>query len=462
MPRFCTIVGDISTRLQNMNDLLATTTLNAIRDTMLPPLSRAAAAQVQREFPTVLIIRCTDSHRSNIAAEREETRSGSWIGTPASPSPSVFFRCGLHRGRSAEKGCQDLDGETESFLVNVGLSLRVPGAAAKIRERAVAWARARVRVLHGKPSPEVVRWRSNFVDLVFPEPAENMGMASLSRRFALETVFNGDLLSEEVQHYCGPTCCPGGLPDTYAKLDWALRVFFDPLPNIFPRLSWQGQAAACSHVLLLMGVHGLLLQSWGSVQDTARMRKQKVQRMLEQLGAAAVTQADGPKPSGGSDGTDRLRGVGLDREEAVARCEGVRSYMSRGDALQRVCLFRMAAGKFGDFKRALLERGASWENRTVASGSRRTAMAQAASLADPLLALQSVSAHVVRKETAEDNIVSRCAQGGDADSLATLRFRTWARAGANLYTMVFREQHVYPWRLFRLLDTDGDPGAIAA
>ena len=39
-----------------------------------------------------------------------------------------------------------------------------------------------------------------------------------------------------------------------------------PLPQIFPRKSWAGQAKAASHVLLLMVLRDVLAENWSSVQ----------------------------------------------------------------------------------------------------------------------------------------------------------------------------------------------------
>ena len=104
-----------------MASQIAANILEAIRHVMLPPLEAETIQAVRQKSPTVEILRSTDMHKSNIAAEREESHSGAW-------GKSSLFRCGLHRARTAEKRTLVVDAETDSFLLNVTLSLRVPGA----------------------------------------------------------------------------------------------------------------------------------------------------------------------------------------------------------------------------------------------------------------------------------------------------------------------------------------------
>ena len=91
-------------------------------------------------------------------------------------------------------------------------------------------------------------------------------VAEVARWYAWSTVFNGDVrCDKEVQHYCGPHCCRD-IQETRRKLKWAVDVLLRPLPQIFPRKSWAGQAKAASHVLLLMVLHDVLAENWSSVQ----------------------------------------------------------------------------------------------------------------------------------------------------------------------------------------------------
>ena len=122
---------------------------------MLPPLQTCTEEKARDKFPTVVGVVCTDLHPSLRAAEREEMRSGAWR------SPEVFLRCGMHRARTAEKNTQDLDSVVESFLVNVGLSVRMPDAAPKLRRRVHDWAAPRLRVYVGQLPSEARRWRAS-------------------------------------------------------------------------------------------------------------------------------------------------------------------------------------------------------------------------------------------------------------------------------------------------------------
>ena len=152
--KLCTICGECPVQLLNMTNQRAEVILKTIRQAMLPPLTQATAEKVRNQFPTVASVVCTDLHPSLRAAEREEMRSGTWR------SPEVFLRCGMHRARTAETKTQELDSTVESFLVNVGLSLRMPDAAPKLRRRVHDWAAQRLRVYIGRLPSEARRWRA--------------------------------------------------------------------------------------------------------------------------------------------------------------------------------------------------------------------------------------------------------------------------------------------------------------
>ena len=221
-------------------------------------------------------------HKSNIAAEREESHTGTW-------GQSSLFRCGLHRTRTGEKRTLVVDAETDSFLVNVTLSLRVPGAGKAIRRRIETWALKRLKRYIGEPPTRVRDLRATLRPLLFPSEVVDTG--TLARQYAWDTVFTGDPLNdEEVQHFCsGQTCCPRGMEDTVRKVKWAVRVLWHPLPSKFPRRSWQGQNQSCAHVWMLT-VHGMVQQNFSAVQDTARWRAEKMLRMMQkQPGTVAAS-----------------------------------------------------------------------------------------------------------------------------------------------------------------------------
>lgn len=440
------IHGQLLTRLRDMASQTAANILESIRDTMLPPLSEKTRDAVLKEFQTVEILRSSDMHKSNIAAEREESRSGTW------KRPSSLFRCGLHRSRTGEKRTLTVDAEAESFLVNVTLSLRVPGAGQAIRRRIEKWALEPTRLKRyiGTPSKRVQDLRATLRPLLFPSDAVDTG--TLARQYAWDTVFTGDPLNdEEVQHFCaGPTCCPKGMEDTRRKVKWAVRVLWHPLPCKFPRKSWQGQHQSCAHVWLLT-IHGMVQQNFCAVQDTARWRAEKMLRMLQKQ-PGTVAASHGAQDAGDRDEPDRMQAALQSREDAFERCTGVMAFLEQTCLRTRIVQVLLTTACFGDLKRSYLELGEEWDLREMASqentlGSRRShAVARAAGRGDVRAALvrATAGAHGVH-----DTLLQSCLGRQEASFDWRMRsFRMWCRAGAEIYTIVWGEQKLYPWRAF--------------
>ena len=138
------IQGQLFTLLVPMADQEAHTVLTAIRQKMQLP-ARVAGA-VASIFPRHAVLRCSDLHRSNLAAERQEDRA------EGKRRPSALFRCAMHRSRTAEQRTLELDAATESFCFNLGRLWRAtPGAMASFRKRARKWVKDKLHIIPGPP-----------------------------------------------------------------------------------------------------------------------------------------------------------------------------------------------------------------------------------------------------------------------------------------------------------------------
>ena len=127
----------------------------------------------------------------------------------------------------------------------------------------------------------MIRWRAKLRSLLatedeggFSELPQN-ALAISKRLHAVDCLFNGDLRrTDEIQHYCSATCCPGGKEETLRKFmgEHGVLALLSPLPSVFPRKQWQGQATVVSHINLLEGVHGMLsaIISKGGKETTGR------------------------------------------------------------------------------------------------------------------------------------------------------------------------------------------------
>lgn len=147
--------------------------------------------------------------------------------------------------------------------------------------------------------------------------------------------------------------------------------------------------------------------------------------------------AAGTEPA--QDDAHKIKLECIDREEAEQRCKSISEFLARDDAKFRVCLFCMVAAEFGRLKSTLLHRDDSWEMRGLAAGTPRSAVVIAASLRDAEDTLRRISRHLEGRDETENRALSGIS-GTDRAELKMLQFRSWARAGAGIYSYVLREQ----------------------
>ena len=107
LSEFQIIHGGLGSTLADLQDMTGPATLHCIQRHMW--MSPAEQRRVELLFPRCVILRMTDMHGSNLAAERHEaTLRSKWA--------SALFRCCMHRIQTAEKVLlQGLERKTESF-----------------------------------------------------------------------------------------------------------------------------------------------------------------------------------------------------------------------------------------------------------------------------------------------------------------------------------------------------------
>ena len=108
LSEFQIIHGGLGSTLANLQDISGPTTLHCIQRLMW--MSPADQRRVELLFSRCVILRMSDLHGSNVAAERREAALRSkWA--------SAFFRCCMHRIQTSEKILlQGLEQRTESFF----------------------------------------------------------------------------------------------------------------------------------------------------------------------------------------------------------------------------------------------------------------------------------------------------------------------------------------------------------
>ena len=206
----------------------------------------------------------TDLHPSMLSATRAEAASMSrWR--------SMHLRCGIHRMRTSELHALHQDALTDSFFLNMTLSLRTTGAMTELRRKAAAWIRGRVRIVHGCPPQEVLDWRG-CVSSCLRRRVEN----GLDTQFetvllhAWDAVFTGDGRKRDcVEHYHVLSCggidqeCIGAAADAVADI-------LSKIPKLYSRRSWHGQILTTNHIIVLEAMSGLLSQNYGAIVSRAQ------------------------------------------------------------------------------------------------------------------------------------------------------------------------------------------------
>lgn len=464
-PEFTIIRGSVRSPLVAMASHRKEVVLQAILQQMSPDAQQEAL--IEGIFPARAVIRDTDLHRAQLAAERElSRRKRKWA--------SGLFRCGLHRARSAEIAALRCDPRVESFFLNYTLLLRQqPDAQRSFRERAEQWARERLTVYLGQPPAEVLQWRQAMRPLLFPEPdcppASSQGThdqhahdsrAVAARRFCWDYVTNGDgRMQSELQHYCaGHSCCPAGRDDTLRKvlgphgLPALLRA-----PPVFSRRSWQGQLRSMSHVLQQEATHGLLSQNFRKVAQETQFRAELAarQRAAEQQDTAAAAGA----------GAGQAPSLAGSADENAQRCRDILEFL-RTSGIVAIMRAILVIKPTQDFKAQVLTRnGAAWQIQEMvaaAQGHRRAyPAAVAASGQDVHHALCAISELLLQdNQWACFHGLAQPPRGLAAESRA--RFCTLARLGAAMHELIGHEQRRYPWKLMRCLAADPQDAARGA
>ena len=531
-PHLHILQGSLATRLAAMANQTQEVVYEAITTTM--SLTDAERQLVEELFPHVSVVRLTDLHRSSMPAERQLSRDHPrW--------PSGLFRCSMHRARTAERWVIALDPRTESFYLNYTLALRQPDAQRALRARVLDWAQTNLRIIHGPPPAEVVAWRRSMEPWMFDSEnlahsqvsaqldsddlADSQGSArqatraAMARRYCWDAVTNGDgRARHELQHYCSPTCCPGGRPQTVSKLLGPLGVsaLLQPAPPVFPRRSWHGQCECMAQVIQLEATHGLLSQHFRPIEVAARQRAAKA---LERLAAEARRQQEtavGPATSRAGTSASEADPAATDpatsfavgglaaahahaayAEQAAQTCRDVLDFLTSPDPdrpLRDMVRMRVLLQPFRELKSSILHRtGSPWQGEQMVRAVNATladlqGAAAKGTLADSQGAAAkarpgprprrqqfpvTVATHGQEVRTALTSI-GQLMQGGGPTPWEVykhmgpmppdccLRWRCLSRAGAALTQLMLHEQSVYPWRLFRILAHDSAAAQQAA
>ena len=447
------IQGQLFTLLVPMADQEAHTVLTAIRQKMQLPAT--VAGEVASIFPRRAVLRCSDLHRSNLAAERQEDRA------EGERRPSALFRCAMHRSRTAEQRTLELDAATESFCFNLGRLWRAtPGAMASFRKRVRKWVKDKLHIIPGPPPARVTAWRMAIRDALFPHLAHGRAptYSEAARLFLWETLLTGDgRRRDRVEHY--EIGCCRDKAQTRARFmgPHGLKACLTSLPR-FSRKSWQGQEDDVSKILFLELNHGMISNNWAMERCHAELQARRVLREHAQNAAAAAAAAAAAEAAAVADtaaagavaaafATD----AGPSPQDDVAAAKSIHEYMQAPHFRDRLIRFALCTQPFSGMKAQILARSeAPWKHRRIVScagegrrADRPVAMGYESESAAQCLRSLSGKMH--------DDATWACMLRSERDPMGYVDWVMLSRGGAITTEIVLREQRRYPWKLFAML-----------
>lgn len=273
--QYTSVWGVLSTSLIPIQNQTAEVLLTATRRmAWLPPECQAI---IEALFLHRALVSTTDMHGSNVKAEKAmslelavdgpetvEHCAAEQRGLHSAKAKRscgwncVQVRCEMHRSHTCELKTHDIVASTVSGVLNVGLSLRIPGAAGRFRRalRKFICEPDRLVILRGEPTHEVITWRTAINDLFTRQGTKR----SRLRAAVIGRLCNGDIRrSDRLEHFCSENCCPGGLQQTKDKFcRYLVPALTKRLPMIFPRRKWIGSDESLDDCGWLMACHGLL------------------------------------------------------------------------------------------------------------------------------------------------------------------------------------------------------------
>jgi hypothetical protein len=472
---YTAVWGVLTTSLVPIQNQTAEVLLTATRRmAWLPPDCQAIVEEI---FPRRALVSTTDMHGSNVKAERAMAKELAVdCAQPSEPFAAerhgrhraeakrscgwncVQVRCEMHRSHTCELKTHDIAAATVSGVLNVGLSLRIPGAAGRLRRalRKLFRETGRLEILYGHPAHEVIVWRTAITDLFARQGTKR----SRTRAAVISRLCNGDWrLVDRLQHYCSPSCCPGGRAETLSKFDRHLvPALTKRLPMIFPRRKWIGSDESlddCGWLLACHGVLGSLFEEATSAAAAAPNARPPPARGPRPRRPAASPAALGvPAAIEGAPPPAALPAAAADIEPDSREDNEIKRDVARGfladEPLAHIVLLRVVLEPFRTMKARLLEcSSAAWRERQLipTSGQRTHPLTRswhADEAEDALVALTSLmlkknSWHALDTNKLRDVM------------WAVTALRLLARAGAGIRELLIAEQRVYPYKLFATL-----------
>ncbi len=458
-------------------------------------------SRIEKLFKEAHRYNSTDLHPSMLSATRAETQA-------APRWRAAHLRCGLHRVRTAELVALGHDALTDSFFLNVTLSLKGPSAMTALRRRSQAWMREHVRVCKGALPEGARQWREAVTAPLRRRIAQgNATKADVQRLHVYDALYTGDGRKHDVvEHYhnehcsgnddeCVQRCCVEGLRD-----------FLRQAPTPYNRRSWHGHGVTVDHVILWQATHGLLGSNYGAVVDqTKKNLARRAAASGGHPGAAADPSTNGghagvadasaaslfePGVGGSSSGlsASEMTGARLAQEEED-RCRSVQEYCRRPDHFLRMLRYREFLRAGASVKWPLLVRaGPGWEanqwSKTLSGQEREYRLSAAFDATELLEGMRTFSsmgsgdgvhcrawypsggAAGLATESAA-SLAAKSSSAGPvgppAQDLQQLRVQTFVMAasgGGALYDLGYKEQQRYPQRALHIL-TDPHEGVDA-
>ena len=406
----------------------------------------------------------TDLHPSMLAATGAESRAmPKWR--------SMHLRCGIHRTRTAELNALHQDPLTDSFFMNMTLSLRGAGTMAELRRSAKVWIQPRRRIVRGHPPQEVLAWRECVVSCLRSRVGQGLDTKFQAVLLhAWDTVYTGDGRKQDVvEHYHTPTCS-GNDEECLQQCSDSIDHVLSHIPTLYSRRSWHGQIRTTSHIIVLEAIGGILSQNYGGIQakieKKAQARRKTAAAEQGRAGCSSTGASGAPVPAGAKESAGNLLEASINAQsgtgpptsntkacqlaaEEEARCRSVREFWNRPDHFARMLRFQFFVQAFAEARSpALIRAGPQWE-----------AEQWAGLLAGQGRSYRVTSAHIAADIIHGQKLVSQLGSGAygpaanwytDVSPLQT--FAMAARGGASMHDLGYVEQQRYDYKLFAILE----------
>ena len=168
--------------------------------------------------------------------------------------------CETHIVHQSNRHCMDLLSNDLSGMVSLSLCQHGGGTLQTLQDILSDVIRTDLHIVYGMPPQgRVARRRKLVHDLFLPLPPTGPAdFGTVRRRYILASLFNGDLDSEDVTHFCAWNCCRDSSHTEAKFVQYAVAALLPHKLGKLARNRWTGHSSCVNWCGLLQSHHQLL------------------------------------------------------------------------------------------------------------------------------------------------------------------------------------------------------------